>query len=746
MAKLRFCLTVLILMLLVQPLMAEEAAGAPKEPPETIDKQLKINRDALLTGKKEETRVDAATVMLLSEDPQARKVLLEVMGNDQNHQAQKAVCLALSQNRDSEEIKSKEDFIKPLIDILKSVENQELVQAAGEAALVFDYEIIGRELENIAFDSALSVQARKNAVGALKVQPDMKAVLTLIALVEDPEQEVAETAKNTLKNLGLPVGESPQDRRRIIRELKKKGRKEFLADWKARQETEKRISDLSRQRDHWKELYLTSLERIYTNIDDNQKAGEFLGQHLQSSEPEVKLWALKKVSQWIKGTRPQLPDLIEPLLIERISDENKQVRLKTANLLSLMTQLNSAQSLLEQIKQETDQEVKDEMFTALGGACYYAFLPRSDIDLAPHIRLETLELSQNYLASPDPNRAIRGAEVIRKLLEQNGLSEQRVESYLQRLAERYQQHNSDNIKLRGELLDAMADLCGQSVYSAQASRIYRPVFQQALLHDNERIRLAAVNGLISISETEALTELRHELINDENLQIRQRLINLASELGGPEDLNWLAEKTANVSESDSASKAMLQIFGRSEPKVLYKWAEIIQDPNSRVKLSNEQLISFYGTVETRAAQHNEQSHQKNLRDVRENLVKLYLEVPDYEQAAKYLGILRENAETRQKKEELLGQLLEVYLRWPKADAAKELIKNQLVQKDLDVEDTLIAIVNDFIANPPDSADPNRILAEIIRINPENRPVWKKQIEQWKSRLGAGSQEPRTDKD
>jgi hypothetical protein len=72
----RFFLVILLLVIGCQQaditqeksaLMVEETVAEAQ-----FSKQLKINRDALLKGSSEQIRIDAATVMLFSEDPLAR--------------------------------------------------------------------------------------------------------------------------------------------------------------------------------------------------------------------------------------------------------------------------------------------------------------------------------------------------------------------------------------------------------------------------------------------------------------------------------------------------------------------------------------------------------------------------------------------------------------------------------------------------------------------------------------------------
>lgn len=121
----RICLVILLLVIGCEqadmgrdkPALRVDEAVAEAE----LGKQLKINRDALLKGSSEQIRIDAAAVMLASEDPLARKILLDTLRQSENIAACLAVCKALSQARaEQKPIKNKEDFIPPLFDILNT--------------------------------------------------------------------------------------------------------------------------------------------------------------------------------------------------------------------------------------------------------------------------------------------------------------------------------------------------------------------------------------------------------------------------------------------------------------------------------------------------------------------------------------------------------------------------------------------------------------------------------------------------
>ncbi len=697
-----------------------------------LSRQLKINKDALLQGANEQIRIDAATVMLFSEDPQAREILLTALAQAENSAARMAVCKALSQARGVQEsIKAKADFIQPLFDILATKDFGE-AKLAAEATLLFDYEQISGPLEKMASDSSLPTKARLNAIYALKLQPDMRAIFKLISLLDDSEGQIATEAENTLHSLGIPVGRDAETRKQIIDELKRKGRSEFLRDWLVRQET--RMRKLEAELDLWRGMYLSALDKIYDGVSDNTARGEFLAERLGDSKETVRLWALEKVSQWRVGTKSELPAELGPVLVNLVSDQNRDVRLKAAELLSLMGQLNSSQRLLQQLEVEQDDEVKTELFVALGGACYYAFLPGSEVKIPEEIRKKTLEWATKFLLEENPKRAQKGAEVIRKLLEQDGLTSDEVDRYLGLLVERYnQQKDKADGALRGELLGAMAGLCGpRSVHKTEAAKAFGLLFEEGLSDKTDLAREASVEGLINIDKTKALGKLKGGFANDSSAKIRRRVIELAGEVGNGNDLTWLAEKLGSA-ESEPAWQAMLTIFKAVGSDVLNKWVERLSSQDMESRLSDEQMISFLEIAERKAS--GEQSREM-LKNVREKLAQLYSKTGRFEQAAKCLGLLREAAGSPGEKEAILAQMLEVYLRWPKVETAAQLVDNCLLGKDLGPDNAIVLTIDKYFAELPAAADPNVVLEALINIKAaKDRPMWAEQVQRWTERFG-----------
>ncbi len=694
-----------------------------------LSRQLKINKDALFKAMTERIRVDAAGVMLFSDDPLARKVLLEALKQSENIAARVAVCKALSQARTEQKpVRNKEDFIQPLFDILRT-ETDYSAKLAAEAILIYDYRQIAKQLEELSTTKTLPVQTRLNAIYALRLQPDMKAVFKLIELLDDTESRVATEAEKALRSLGTPIGKDAEAREQIRSDLIRKGRDEFFRDLLIRQEAQMRR--LESELSLWQGLYLSSLDKIYDGVSDDAAKGRFLAEHLGDSKEIVRLWALDKVSQWRVGTKSELPVELGPILVNLVSDRNRDVRLKTARVLSLMGQLNSSQRLLQQLEIEQDDEVKMELFVALGGACYYAFLPGSEFSIPKEIRKKTLEWAAKYLLEEDAEKAQKGAEVIKKLLEQDGLASSEVNRYLGLLAERYeQQKNEDDGALRGELLGAMAGLCGaRSTYRAEAAKAFESLFEEALGDKADLAREASVEGLINIDKTKALGKLKGSFTNDVSAKIRQRVIELAGEVGSEEDLTWLLEKLG-TSESERAWRAMLTIFKATGAEVLDKWVVRI---SSQDKLSDDQKISFLEIVERKAIGENK---PKMLKNVREKLAEFYSQNGRFEQAARCLGQLRESAESPEEKEAILAQMLEVYLRWPKVETAAQLVGNCLLEKDLGPDSDIVLLIEKHLSELSATAEADIILSALASINtPDERPMWNEQMRRWNERFG-----------
>jgi len=694
---------------------------------EQIDPQLKVNTEALLKGS-----VDAASVMLFHDDPKARSILLDALKQTENSPARMAVCNALIQARVAHRtIKNEEDFFVPLLSVFESAIDDE-ARLAAEAALIFSYDKIGSMLGEMASDATKPVRTRINAVRALKLRLDMKATIELIKLVNSDEKQVATEAENALRSLGIPVGDTLEARNKEIEKIRNEGQEAFLRTQLTRQETQ--IRQMREKVDAWRKRYLSSLGKLYDAISDDAARGKFLTEHLAGPEPEVKLWALEKVRQWrLASGTSALPPEQGPVLMNLISDADRDVRLKTADLLALMQGLNSAPRLLAQLKVEQDVQVQTKLLDALG-----AVLPISPAKITPEmkdIRREALVWTAKFLNNGTAEQEKTGAQVTRKLLERDELDPQELQSHLSLLVKKYNEHKNDSDgALRGELLSAMAGLCApNSACKAKATELFGPLFKTALQDAANFVRESAVDGLGNIDKTTALEMLRNDFVNDPSITLRKKLIAFADEAGGRADLNWLSEKIGSNSESNPAWQAMLKIFKGADAAVIDEWMGKLTSQNSKIKLTNEQQIDFLEIAKTRAGTANKPI-------IREKLAELYYTTNHFDQAADYLSLVYDAAKTDDIKREILPKLLESCLKGSRVERAAELVGNCLSEEDLDPNCAIIALMDGYLVEPPGGADPNVVLKALVEIKaPLARPKWRQWLDSWKSRLGTAKE-------
>lgn len=687
----RLSLVVLALVIVCQqagigqdkPTVPAEGTAAEAE----LDPQLKVFKGALLDN----GSIDAASVLLYHEDPNAREILLDVLRQSENRQARMAVCQSLIKAKaDRKTVKDVQSFIEPLLGVLHSETDAE-AQLAAEATLIFEYEKIAESLGKIVADAAKPLKARLNAIYALKLQPDKNAAIKLIELRGDREPQIAVAAEEALKSLGI--------QKETMDQLKKQSTEAFLRNRLMRQEEQ--VREIRAESNLWQAAYLDALGEIYDSKTDDAAKGEFLAEKLANPKAEVRLWALRKAYEWRVAQGSKLPDKLGPVLINLISDSNKDVRLRTAELLALMEELNSAPRLLGQLEVEQDDQVRIKLFVALGGACSYAISPGSTVKISPEqikdMRKRTLKWAKDFLFEDDAEKAQNGAKVIRKLLERDGLEPNDVNDYLGCLSKRYNpQENKPDRALKGELLSAMAGLCAQnSTCKAKADKLFEPLFVEALQDKTDFVREAAVDGLANIGKASALERLRKDFVNDPSILVRKKLIALAGEVCDEDDLDWLAEKIGSNSESDPAWQAMLKtfkvVFKDPDPgvlEVLNKWVEKLTSQSS--KLSNEQKIAFLTTAEKRA-----------------------------------------DTESRPK---IRRKLLEVYLTWPKPDLAANLVANALQKEDLDPSNVLLQTIHDYLGKPTPGTDPNAVLGALSAIkHPQGRPKWESWLKAQRSK-------------
>jgi HEAT repeat protein len=691
------------------------------------EEQLELNKHLLLTDQNINVRTKTASLLLMSPDPNARKILIDALSLTDNSAARMAICRALIQSRSSKDpVVNKEDFIQPLLGIFDTGSDAE-VQLASDAILIFKYETIEKALENIVTDPTKPAKTRINVIGALKNLPEINAIIRLIRLVDDPDKQVAAEAEKALRSLGIPVGANSTERENIIADLLNNGIDAFLQDLLIIKETQ--IQQITTDLASWQKLYLTLLDKTYRSKSDDAERSKFLDENLKSPKADVKIWALDQVYQWIQGTNPNLPKLLEPVLISLISDPEKKVRLKTAVILASMRTLDSSAPLLAQFQVEPDEQVARQLLDTLGWVVSYGLSSSSPFKISPEIRQQVLDLAADYLSKGQTSKAQVGAQVLRRLLERDSLQPEEVDKKLRLFIERYNQPKGDqNETLRGDLLKAMVGLVAKdSVCKAQAGKLFEPFFSEALDSKTDSLRETAVDGLANIDETRALITLRKKgFAKDPSSNIRIKMIALAKNVGGIEDLDWLVDKIGSNGESQLAWQAMLRIFSSSGSDILNQWMDRLTSDQS--KLSVDQKIDFLKLAEAKITGEDQTK-------AREKLAKLYYDAGLFEDAANSYRRLQENATNPEEKKNYSSQLLDAYLNWQNPEYAALLIKNYLSEGDLEPNDVLIQSIDNYLNNQSDEGNIDALLKALDNIEIASPiPKWNQQMKIWIERF------------
>ena len=680
---------------------------------EASAREFRIYRDALQQGSTDDIRVDAAVGLLLENDEQGRGALLSALKSEGNPQARQAVCKALIKSRGlSQTIDSLEVFLEPLLAILQG-ESIEQAELAAEAMLLFDYSVVADSLDQILQNKDLNGRIRVNAVYALQLRTEPAALRGLIKLLDDPDAEVAKAAETALQEaFGIPVGARRAVWSGILDELQLKSPEDIRRERLLRQEM--KLRQVQAERDRWQKLYLSSLDKQYESLDEVNREGVILDR-IESDLDPIRIWALDKASKY-----PIIGEGLRDKLLSLLSDSSRDIRLQAAKALMNMSALNPSTVLLERLELEEDAEVKLAMLEALGEACFFAFSPGSDIKLSEDIKLKTLEIASGYLRSESADDCIKGAEVIRKILELNSLSNDSMQSYLGLLDQRYRGSLSQDEAIRAELLAILAHLCGQGGAKDSACALFGPLFMDAMVVENDpALRLAAVQGLSYVDKVRALELFKqNNLMQDQSLAVQQVVIDVAGQTGNTTDLEWLLALLNGNGHSDRVWLAIKSICQRQEVGFLLDWFPELEDVGAT---KAEYLREILDIAEQKAAG---EKGQDMLKRVREQRVLWLAQGKAWEEAAAYLSGINYSLSENLYSDRTDFEAFKIYLYSGAAEKAAEYIKIRLGVSDIKQDSPLAAAINDYFSEKEiENASKMLFFENISSVRKDGLPNW-----------------------
>ncbi len=687
--------------------------------------QIELNKTALLTFADETRRIDAASLLLLNQNPYARQVLIEIMNMANNSPARIAICKALIQHR---ETPNKSDFIEILLNIFSSKVDEE-AKLVADTMLIYPYSEIGPLLEKIVTDPEKPVKTRINVIAALKKVWEKQAIIRLYRLVDDNNQEVASEAGKALNSLGFQIGTNSLERGKIISDIQNKEIVELQKDLLINQD-----KLINKQKDDFESLRkftLSVLEDSYTSIGiDDVSKGKFLKKYLDDSRTWVKTWSLEKVRGMRMATNTAIPSDLEPVIIKLISDPVKEIRLATIGLIGLMQTMQTvdlATPLLAQFDVEKDEKVKIELFDILGIVCSATHKQDSKTKITPEIKQRILGYASDFLSKDDNTHAVVGAKVMRKLIEKNGLQEQEVQKYLAQIADRYNRREDDpNSTLKAELLSTMVALSAESSVVKQYSRdTFYTYFREALDSKIALIRETAIDGLGYVSKTGAIEILRNRVSKEPSEEVRSKIIDLARDAGGRNDLEWLAKLiTGTNQESTKAWGAMAKIFGSVEIDVLNDWENQLILQSGKYNLTEPQKLEFLRIVLTKTSAQNKPKYYEQIAD-------RCMIMGQYEQAVNNFTLLYDSAVAQEEKDRILPKYLDACLKMQNVELVKKMVQEYLTTKEFNSDGVIIVTIENYFKDAAVVKDKNVILESLKGIKlAQPKQAWQEKIKQW----------------
>ncbi|MHB0945761.1 MAG: HEAT repeat domain-containing protein [Sedimentisphaerales bacterium] len=691
--------------------------------------QSKINRWTLLNSTEEQIRIDTAVELLKDSSVESREILLESLLSRDNPAAQTSVCKAIAQFRNfAQLIPGREDFIRPLMSIIET-QPADAARFAAQGLLIFTYRQIDDELQKIIDNAGGSPVAKKNAVYAFRIRSDKEVVSKLIELLDSKDSVVSSAAGEALREW-IPQGNDLQAWRKSLRDFENKSRTDILRErlWVLQNKNRQ----LGEEVVNWQKRYVQSLDNVYQATTDDAVRAKVITESLAMDNSLIKLWALEKIDMWRKSGKTLPLDVFQKQIISLVSLPDSAVRLAAAELLGMLTNVNSADELLVQLKIETDPAVKTELLVSLGHVCNFGLSPGTEIKINPQIRLETLQIASVFLKESNPAAA---AEVIRNLLLQNGLEVSQVKPYFELIANAYRKTSDEQVK--AHLLEEMSRLCGSdSFYKKTASELFGDIFKQAVDDPNSQIAAPAVAGYIRVNQAGAFAALKEKgFVNNQSDRIRIELISAAGQIGTQDDLEWLGSILSNSASDDErrqAAEAMMNIFQYCKTDVMLLWAEkmagIARTKNDEIVLSR--VRALFEAAEKKADVEKDASL---LISIRRAMAKHYGDSGLYVQAAKYYGLLLQSNVDPNEVPAITAKLLDMQLRSGQTESAKQIITNMLLSSDISPNAAAAKILDDYFASNLNSETAKQILQMLVSIQMPagtERPAWNQQIAKW----------------
>ncbi len=465
------------------------------------------------------TKQEAAELLLSRPYPQAVAALKDFLEDPTNRAAQIAVAEAVAARGQGHDA-----FVAPLMKMLTSAEGSVRMPAARALATYKDPAVIERLIAKTG--AGRDREIRLAAIAALERVMDKSSVDALVRLLRDGDAEVRAAAADALTRL-TNIRTFGRDAAQWVawwKANKDKPRTEWLADLADNLGREK--VRLENENVQFRDRLARTLKLLYQTTPDVQREALLLG-FLRDGLSDVRLVGAAIVNDTVAANQQVSPEVRSQVRLMLI-DPDWRLRREAALLVASLADGETLQVLLARLKAENVSAVRVAVLTALG-------------QLRDPKSLEALVAD---VASDDDQVATAAAAALARVAGRQPLGGAEKSSAAKALLDRYRiaARRGNGAALREALLTAMGAVGDKQCADA---------FRAALTDPAATVRLAGVNGLAGLGQTDA-TQALAALVKDSDRGVRQAVIVALARLDGDEYLSLILARTDPAVEPDPA--------------------------------------------------------------------------------------------------------------------------------------------------------------------------------------------------
>jgi len=468
----------------------------------------------------ENTRLDAARLLLRSGQEKALDILCDSLEDVANPVAQAAVARAIV----AEDIED-ESFVSPLVQMLRGT-NLSVCEPAAEALAVFKGEKALAKLTDVASDKSVPVENRLVAIGAMGETLNRVLVGSLIKLVGDSDPVIRNAAAKSLERITRlrGFGKNKKKWEDWWKQYRDRPRLEWL-EYAAGMLARRSISadeENSRLRKR-----LAEITRELYHASPTQQRTKILAEMLVDPVAEVRLLGIVLADNVMLESSDDLPKL-KLSVRGMLDDDDSRVRKAAAILFASFGGKEAPARLTDRLRIESDPDVREGLFAALGRLKSASTIPSI---------LEGIDTG-------DYSEASAASSALARILVDGGpVSEKIKEAVVAVLKKRMSKESgSESVELRESLLLAMGMLQDSS---------FREIMVEGLKDESAAIRRACITGLAGMDAVDVAPTIS-KLLDDADRGVRQAVIVALTNLDGKKFLKLLLRYTDPEVESDQA--------------------------------------------------------------------------------------------------------------------------------------------------------------------------------------------------